>query len=273
MQASSWPLLDKFLKGNPLLKLIKYKPSPFTNFSRNIVTERLEQAKTEPLSDTKKHPDLLGHFIAAKRTYPDVVTDSQILIYSGSNVAAGALATSGALNKIILFLASQPSAQDRLYEEIKAAERDVKSVDDADTPAAFERAIKMPYLESIITESYRCQPAISVLLERVVSPKGLDLPSGHHIPPGTVVGINSPAINRRTDIHGADAETFNPMRWMRRASENEEEHKQRKLTMERAMMTFGYGARSCIGKNIVQLELYKCLATLMGLFKVCNSKL
>lgn len=93
--------------------------------------------------------------------------------------------------------------------------------------------------------------------------------AGQHLPPGTVVGTNPGAMNKRTDIYGADAGTFDPLRWMRRASETQDEFVERRLRMERAGMTFGYGARSCIGKNIVQLELFKVVATLMRLYQVC----
>jgi hypothetical protein len=170
---------------------------------------------------------------------------------------------------MILFLAQHPEAQDRLYREIQAAESEALDEDiDGDAPTAFACVLKMPYLENLILEAYRSHSTFSLLIERVVSSKGMELPSGQYLPPGTFVGINSAAMNRRPDVYGADAESFNPERWVRAAGESEEGFKVRKGRMDRAMMTFGYGSRSCIGKNIVQLELYKVMATVIGCFRI-----
>jgi len=170
---------------------------------------------------------------------------------------------------MILFLAQHPEAQDRLYREIQAVESEALDEDiDGDAPTAFACALKMPYLENLILEAYRSHSTFSLLIERVVSSKGMELPSGQYLPPGTFVGINSAAMNRRPDVYGADAESFNPERWVRAAGESEKGFKVRKGRMDRAMMTFGYGSRSCIGKNIVQLELYKVMATVIGCFRI-----
>jgi cytochrome P450 len=40
------------------------------------------------------------------------------------------------------------------------------------------------------------------------------------------------------------------------------------LTGSTLRLKFGYGSRSCIGKNVVQLELYKLWATLLRMYKV-----
>lgn len=81
-----------------------------------------------------------------------------------------------------------------------------------------------------------------------------------------MVGINSAALNLRADVYGADVESFNPERWTRAAGESDEGFKERKGRMDRAMVTFGYGSRGCIGKNTVQLGLYEVMAIVMGRF-------
>src|SRR6266536_3648755 len=101
------PILDKFLKRNPLLKLISSKPSSFMMFAKRLVEERLSKARVTPDVSEKTHPDLLSHFIAAQKSYPDVVTDFQVAMYSTTNVVAGALATSRVLDERVLFLAQQ----------------------------------------------------------------------------------------------------------------------------------------------------------------------
>lgn len=65
-------------------------------------------------------------------------------------------------------------------------------------------------------------------------------------------------------VYGDDVAEFNPSRWMKREGESGE----RLALMRKCLIAFGYGSRSCIGKNIVQLELYKLWATLLRAYKV-----
>jgi cytochrome P450 len=37
--------------------------------------------------------------------------------------------------------------------------------------------------------------------------------------------------------------------------------------MEQSDLTFGYGSRACIGRNIANMEIYKVVATMVGLFE------
>lgn len=177
------------------------------------------------------------------------------------------------------FLSENPAAQDKLYRDIIATENEEgptvtneaspdQQEHDDEGPKALTLALRIPYLEALILESYRFHRSLSTNLERVVSAAGLTLPSGQHLPPGTLVGMNSSTIGRRTDVYGHDAKTFNPLRWMRRDGEDEEAFAKRKAWMNSTMLTFGHGSRSCMGKNLVQLEMFKVLATLLGRYKV-----
>ena len=98
----------------------------------------------------------------------------------------------------------------------------------------------------------------------------MELPSGHNLPAGIRVGINAAAMNRREDIFGAETDTFDPLRWLPKEAESQDEFLERKLRMDRANLTFGQGSRSCIGKNILQLEAFKVIATLAKRFVVSS---
>jgi len=64
--------------------------------------------------------------------------------------------------------------------------------------------------------------------------------SGFHFPEGYRVGVNSAVVHYDKDVFGPDADEFNPDRW------NEGDA----LRMERTMVVFGAGPRTCIGKNV-----------------------
>jgi cytochrome P450 len=107
----------------------------------------------------------------------------------------------------------------------------------------------------VVKEGLRIHPAVGLPLERVVGPSGLVL-YDTTFPPGTIVGVNPWVIHRDRDIFGPDAEIFRPERWL-------EADADQKKRMDSAMFAFGGGARTCIGKNISLLEIYKLVPTLI----------
>jgi len=275
---SNFPTLDSLLKRNPVLKWAKTKPSVFFTFAKDIVDRRVAEARMNSQldSNTKGYPDLLASFIAAKKTYPNVVTDHRLYHYTTANVVAGANSTSLALDQVMLYLASNPEAQERLFREIRSLNESAdnhpvneagKDRHDNEGPAALDLVLKLPFLEAVILESYRKLNSPNNNLERIAPQGGLRLPSGHNLPAGTNVAMNSAPISNRADIYGADAADFSPVRWMRQEGESDSQFEERRLGMERASLTFGHGSRSCIGKNVVQLEVFKVWATLVGRFK------
>lgn len=57
---------------------------------------------------------------------------------------------------------------------------------------------------------------------------------------------------------------------MERRDENRESYEERQKVMDRVDLSFGQGSRSCIGKSVAMLELFKVVATLMGQFQVSS---
>jgi cytochrome P450 len=251
------PWLDRFFKktlGNRL------GSGPFGLYVRDRVQQRLQNK--QPDTDASK-PDLIGHFASAQEKYPDIMTDGQIGVLSAGNLFAGSQSPSHVLDTICNFLATSPPGQRRLYQELT----DVKCT----YPATLQQIQSLPYLDGVIREGYRLHGVGFFILERVTPAGGLRLPSGQHLPAGIKVGMSSHGLSRREDVFGYDADEFKPDRWMRRGGESVEAFAKRRLVMERCDMTFGYGSRVCIGKNIATMELYKAVATLVGLFEVSSS--
>ena len=60
------------------------------------------------------------------------------------------------------------------------------------------------------------------------------------------------------NIFGPDAERFNPDRWMDSA---------RATHMDKYMLAFGGGTRTCLGKNIALIELFKLTPQLVWNFR------
>jgi len=123
----------------------------------------------------------------------------------------------------------------------------------------------LPYLDACIKESFRLHPAPGLPIERIVPPQGAEI-AGHFIKGGTIVGCNAWVVHRRPEIFGEDVEVFRPERWI--------EGDEKKIKeMGATLLHFGMGARTCIGKNISLLEIYKVIPTVLRRFEVCCSSL
>ena len=73
-----------------------------------------------------------------------------------------------------------------------------------------------------------------------------------YVPEGTEMVANPYVIHRDKGVFGEDAFEFNPDRWL--------ESEERSREMNKYLMTWGYGARQCLGKNVAQLMTQKlCL--------------
>ena len=95
----------------------------------------------------------------------------------------------------------------------------------------------------------------------------MELPSGHYIPAGVKLGKPSGAPGFRQSAYGSDVIRFKTEGWLQRPGESEDAYIDQKKRIEQSSLTFGYGSRVCIGKNIANMTIYKAVATIVGLFE------
>ncbi|RSL84187.1 hypothetical protein CEP52_016502 [Fusarium oligoseptatum] len=110
-------------------------------------------------------------------------------------------------------------------------------------------------------------PAPGLPLERIVPPQGAEI-GGHHIKGGTIVGASAWLIHNRPEIFGDNTNEYRPERWLPDPNANPEEEDKRIKKMSGMMFQFGMGSRTCIGKNISLLEIYKVVPSLLRRFEI-----
>ena len=113
---------------------------------------------------------------------------------------------------------------------------------------------KQKSLHGIINETLRIHSTSSLGLPRVVPPgggPGVTI-SGHHFPPGTVLSVPAYTIHHSTAIWGPDAESFRLGRW------DDDRLTERQKA---SFIPFSYGPRSCIGRNVAEMELALIVGT------------
>ncbi|PGG96365.1 hypothetical protein GX51_07860 [Blastomyces parvus] len=173
---------------------------------------------------------------------------SDIVGESHSSLFAGADTTSIALTSVLYYLMRHPAVYAKLTAEIDTAMADGT----ISIPITYKDATKLPYLKACVTESMRLHPGVGLTLPRLVPAGGTTI-SGFHIPGGYRVGINGAVVHYDQDVFGPDADEYNPDRWINGDA----------MLMDKAMIPFGSGQRTCLGKNISLSEIYKMIPRLL----------
>ncbi|KAK4496721.1 hypothetical protein PRZ48_012704 [Zasmidium cellare] len=263
------PWLDLWTYKNPLYLYFFAKPvsNPILLFGQKLLQDRLKGWEAEPTFldvqdpalETKilhgtlpSKPDFLSRFLQLHTEQPDIVTDRALLTYLFMNINAGSDTIASTLRAIFYYLLKNPSTLQRLQTELSTA----ASSGNLSLPLPnWTESRTLPYLNAVITEALRLNPALALPLERIVPATGLQIGTTY-LPPNTIVGVNPWSHQRNTQIFGSDAADFRPERWIESSSE------QIKF-MEANMLTFGAGKRTCLGRNIAMLELVKVVPALV----------
>lgn len=263
------PWLDYVFIKNPLRQFVLGgSTGAIARFARDRIQERLSQSgedKANLVSSPIDRKDFLSRFLEAKETSPHVVGDNQVFSYTVSNMNAGSDTTAISLRAILYYTLKSPRVMHKLLQEL----REALDTGNISIPISWKQSQGLPYLDAVVKEALRLHPAVGLLLERIVPESGLQLPNGPFLPPGTIVGANPPWIIHRHSIFGANANDFIPERWLRGYHESEMEFQNRRQNMLRATLTFGAGPRTCIGKKISLLEIYKLIPSMLLTYDVC----
>lgn len=266
------PFLDLLLNKNLIsMQLQRWGLSksvfPATKFALKRAAERktdMAFVKEKGIAaQENRGVDLLTKFTQAQFEHPDVMTDDLVLTTCLSMILAGSETTAISLSSVFYHLLKNPRTYEKLMAEIEEAVGNGTIEDHPDQLVSWAASQKMPYLDAVVQEGFRLHPAAGGTLERVVPPPGINI-LGEQIPGGTIVGCNAWVIHRRPEVFGDDIDTFRPERWLEASPEKLKE-------MKAAMFQFGAGARTCIGKNISLLEIYKLVPSFLRRFEVSYS--
>jgi cytochrome P450 len=269
------PWLDKLFVKNPIRTLLsKYgyidNSSGTAKFSRARMAERLQEMEAKKASGKDEMEtdsmDLLNMFLKAQKRDPAFFDDGRLLTMTTSIALAGSDTTAIALAAVFYNLLKNPRCYEKLNAEIDSA---VESglISNEGGIITWSDAQKLPYLHACIQETFRVHPSIGLILERLTPPQGLEV-AGNFIPGGTIVGCTSWVLHQRREIFGDDVEVYRPERWMSEGTVDDETHQLRLKEMNNVLFHFGGGSRTCLGKHIALLEMYKVIPSFLRRFEV-----
>ncbi|MCJ1301746.1 hypothetical protein MMC08_004547 [Hypocenomyce scalaris] len=266
------PVLDLFVYKNPIIRLLdRYGIMSFTfpvvTFAKARMSERLSEISGSQTHNsdpektiTVRRGDLLSMFLKAKEDRPDFFHDGRVLTMAVSMAFAGSETTGISLAAVFYYLLKNPACYQKLMHELDTAISNGNLKDRPTRIVSWAESQTLPYLDACIKEAFRLHPAAGLPLERIVPPRGIDI-CGEHIAGGTIVGCSAWVIHRRPEVFGEDVDVYRPERWI-------EAGKEKRKEMEATMFQFGMGARTCIGKNISLMEVYKLVPSFLRRFEV-----
>ncbi|KAI8930867.1 hypothetical protein NX059_011884 [Plenodomus lindquistii] len=263
---ASWvgqmPFLDKLLVKNPIKIWMASNgwlkaSAPVAAFAKKHLVER---QKEEESGATKiQRRDFLNRFKEARAKDPEFISEQLVLALTVANMFAGSDTTAITLRAVFYYLLKDPSKMEKLLNEF-SVESKAGRFKRKDELVQWEEVRNLPYLSAVINEALRCHPAVGLTLERIVPKGGVTL-AGHFLPGGTIAGCSAWVIHRDTAVFGPDSEKFRPERWIDATLEQQKR-------MASCLLSFGAGARTCIGKHISLLELYKLVPAILRRFEV-----
>lgn len=159
----------------------------------------------------------------------DVTTEAWVSLFAGSDT------TAIAMRSILYNLMRNPRLYDLVTAEIDQAAAEGRLSD----PVKYAEAIQMPYFVACCKEGFRVHPSVGMSMPRHVPPSGATI-AGRFFPAGSRVGMSANVIHFDKEIFGPDADQYNPDRWLQPGAER----------LDRYMMHFGGGQRTCVGKNV-----------------------
>jgi cytochrome P450 len=172
-------------------------------------------------------------------------------------LAAGHETTASAMAWACYHLCAHPSIQSRLRSEIRATLPSPES----EAPISFADFDKLTYLHAVCNEILRLYPSVPITTRVTASSSSTILDT--RMPKGTTVVICPWAINTHPDLWGADADKFDPERWMAPGQANSGG-----ASSNYALLTFLHGPRSCIGQSFAKAEFAVLLASWVGRFEM-----
>lgn len=220
-----------------------------------------------PPPPPRRANDLMTDLLDLHEAKP-AFTENYLRRLAVTNFGAGHETLCSTLTAIVAMVGSHPDVFRRVAAEIRqAAVLDLDPAGGGSIASARHARDRLPLTWASIREAQRLHPALAMSLPRTVpepepehAAQTLRL-HGFDLPPGTTVGCSPPALHRNPAIFGPDADVFRPERWLD-ADEPQLRH------MERFNLVWGGGSRTCPGRHLAEMVVYKSVLALFGAFDV-----
>lgn len=213
------------------------------------IREIKETQNTERWQLDVSHRTIFHELISSKSLPPQETTPSRLAQEGQILVQGGTLTTSWTISLAAFHLLNKPSTLRKLRDELFAA------LPSPDETVSLVQLEQLPYLRAVIKESLRHGIGTSGRLPRIAPEETLvckDPKTGkvYNLPPGSVVSMSPYATVMDPEVF-KDPLGFHPERWLEGGE-----------ALDKKLVIWGGGSRSCLGMALAHSELYLMLAKL-----------
>ena len=188
--------------------------------------------------------DLLARLMEGKDEMGAKLGRAELTAEALTQLIAGSDTTSNTSCAILYWTIKTPGVLQKLQKELDSA------IPLGVKVPTYNMVKDLNYTNNVIQETLRIHSTSSLGLPRVVPPgAGIEI-LGKHFAPYTVLSVPSYTIHHSKDIWGVNADDFVPDRWYNLTERQ-----------KNAFIPFSYGPRSCIGRNVAEMELKLIVGT------------
>ncbi|XP_062102602.1 cytochrome P450 81Q32-like [Humulus lupulus] len=247
------PVLNWFGGKNGYEKRVKRLAMSTDGFLQGLIDEHRSKRRSSSTATIPSQQDdsMINHMLSLQESHPDYYTDQIIKGFMLVLLLAGTDTSSVTLEWAMSNLLNHPHILKKAKSEIDDQVGQHHLVDEQDLS-------KLPYLQSIISETLRLYPAAPLLVPHYSSEdctiKGFDIPRG------TILLVNAWAIHRDPKIWGDNAESFKPERFDLAGGDEG-------AGLFNKLMPFGLGRRACPGSGLAQRVIGLTLGCLIQCFE------
>ncbi|KAA8651302.1 cytochrome P450 [Aspergillus tanneri] len=187
------------------------------------------------------------HELLESKLPPNELKRDRLRDEAFSLMTAGSGTTAYVLRGTAYHIAANQSARQRLHDELKAA------IPDPSNPPSLPELERLPYLSAVVQEGLRLCDPVTHRISRQFPDKTLNC-NGYVIPAGSTVGMTPHLTHENAKIY-PEPRNFRPERWLENGKK-----------LERYLVPFNRGTRSCLGINLARAELFLILAVVFREF-------
>ncbi|KAH8690621.1 putative cytochrome P450 benzoate 4-monooxygenase [Talaromyces proteolyticus] len=211
-----------------------------------------ERLKPEALENNTR-VDLLARLMEGKDETGATMGREELTAEALTQLIAGSDTTSNTSCAMLYWVLRTPGVVQKLQKAIDDA---VPAGIDVPTHAMLK---DIPYIQYVLQETMRIHSTSSLGLPRQIPFSGSPIEiCGHTFKPGDIISVPAYTIHHSAEIWGPDVEAFVPERWA----------PERLTTRQKAaFIPFSTGPRSCVGRNVAEMELTNIVGTVFRNFE------
>ncbi|KAJ5625096.1 benzoate 4-monooxygenase cytochrome P450 [Penicillium lagena] len=243
-----WAMRFTYSLPDRVNKILAPAMADILDFRRDLSRQVEAIRHGEDTAHEKAGHRTVFHELLNSKLPPDELRRDRLRDEAFSLVTAGSGTTAYVLRGTAYHIAANPTVRQRLHDELVAA------IPDPQHFPSLTTLEQLPYLTAVVQEGLRLCDPVTHRISRQFPDRPLQC-HGIFIPANTIVGMTA-MLTHLNDTIFPEPRVFRPERWLGPDGKQ----------LERYLVPFNRGTRSCLGMNLARAELVLILAAVFRQF-------